>query len=362
MTTSERKLDHIRICLEKAVESDLRPFQDLELVHRALPEMDMAEVDSSCSFLGRRLSAPLVICAMTGGHPETREINANLAQAAQETRVAMGVGSQRAALEDPLLEDSFSVVREEAPDVPIIGNIGAAQLRRYGSEVLDRLKDMIDADAIAVHLNFLQECIQPEGDTKASGVLETLRSLSHGPVPLIVKETGAGISREVAGELLAAGVKWVDVSGRGGTSWSGVEAYRAEVAGDLESAEMGRLFQSWGVPTPASIAECVSSGAEVIASGGIRDGIDAAKSIALGASLAGAALPLLRPATLAPSEVSKVLRAYIRALRICMFLTGSPNIGALQRAPIIIAGRTREWLEQRGCNTTQFSFHREMSR
>jgi len=362
MTTSSRKLDHIRICLEKAVESELRPFRDLELIHRALPEMDMAEVDTSCSFLGRRLSAPLLICAMTGGHPETRKINANLAQAAQEMRVALGVGSQRAALEDPQLEDTFSVVRGVAPDVPIIGNIGAAQLRKYGPEVLDRLRDMVDADAVAVHLNFLQECVQPEGDTKAKGVVEALRSLSRAPIPLMVKETGAGISREVAGELLSAGVRWVDVSGTGGISWSGVEAYRADVAGDQESAEMGRLFQSWGVPTPASIVECVSSGLEVIASGGIRSGIDAAKSIALGASLAGAALPFLSPATRSPAEVSKVLAAYIRALRICMFLTGSRSIAGLQSAPLIIAGRTREWLEQRGYNTAEFSSIREMAR
>jgi isopentenyl-diphosphate delta-isomerase len=362
MTTSERKLDHIRICLEKSVESDVRPFQDLELVHRALPEMDMAEVDAGCRFLGRRLSAPLVICAMTGGHFETREINANLAQAAQEMRVALGVGSQRAALEDPSLEESFSVVREAAPDIPIIGNIGAAQLAKYGPEVLDRCKEMIDADAVAVHLNFLQECIQPEGEAKARGVIEALNSLSHGSVPLIVKETGAGISREVAGKLLAAGVRWADVSGTGGTSWSGVEAYRALEAGDVESQEMGRLFWSWGLPTPASIVECVFSGVQVIASGGIRSGIDVAKSIALGASLAGAALPLLSPATRGPAEVLKVLRAYIRALRICMFLTGSTDIARLQKAPIIITGRTREWLEQRGYDTTQFSIHREMAR
>jgi isopentenyl-diphosphate delta-isomerase len=221
---------------------------------------------------------------------------------------------------------------------------------------------MIDADAVAVHLNFLQECIQPEGEAKARGVREALSSLSQGPLPLIVKETGAGISREVAMELLAAGVRWVDVSGRGGTSWSGVEAYRAEEAGDTESEELGRLFWSWGLPTPASIVECVSSGAQVIASGGIRSGVDVAKSIALGASLAGAALPLLSPATRGPAEVLKVLRGYKRALKICMFLTGSPDIAGLQKAPIIITGRTREGLGQRGYDTAEFSIHREMAR
>jgi isopentenyl-diphosphate delta-isomerase len=357
-------MDHIRICLEKAVESDydMRPFDDISLVHRATPEICADEIDTSCSFFGKRLSVPLIISAMTGGHPDTREINIRLAKAAQEMKVALGVGSQRAALEDPAQVETFSAVREAAPDITIIGNIGSVQLCRSGPEVLERLAEMIDADAIAVHLNFLQESIQPEGDRDASGVLDILKEASEGPVPIMVKETGAGISREVAKDLMASGVKVIDVSGVGGTSWSGVEAYRAEEAGDPESLQMGRLFWSWGIPTPASIVECASTGAEVIASGGIRSGIDVARSLALGSSLAGTALPLLEPATRGTPEVVKSLRGFERALRISMFLTGSRSLEELKGAPAVIRGKTREWLEGRGYDIRDFSIYRELAK
>lgn len=360
--TAKRKLDHIRISLDREVESDFRPFDDLVLVHRALPELDEAKIDMSCSFLGKRLKAPIIISAMTGGHPDTKEINVRLAQAAQEMGVALGIGSQRAALEDQSQAETFSVVREAAPDIPIIGNIGAAQLRALGPEALDRLAEMIGADAMAVHLNFLQESVQPEGDRDASGVIEAIRSAASGRIPIIVKETGAGISREVASDLVAAGVKIIDVSGVGGTSWSGVEAYRAEEAGDLESLEMGRLFWSWGIPTPVSIVESASSGADVIASGGVRSGIDVAKSLALGASLAGAALPFLEPATKDSGEVVKALKAFVRGIRISMFLTGCESLQDLRGSPLIVLGRTKEWLEQRGFNTRKFSIYRELAR
>ena len=188
MTTSSRKLDHIRICLEKPVEANSRPFDDLVLIHKALPEINEADIDTTCRFLGKRLSAPLIIGAMTGGHPLVKEINVRLAEAASELGIALGVGSQRAALEDKSLEDTFSAVRDVAPDIPIIGNIGAVQLKRSGPEVLDRLAEMIDADAVAVHLNFLQESIQPEGDKEASGILEAIESAARGRVPIIVKE------------------------------------------------------------------------------------------------------------------------------------------------------------------------------
>lgn len=362
MTTSSRKLDHLRICLEKPVESDLRPFEDLVLVHQALPEIDEAEIDTSCKILGRKLQAPIIISAMTGGHPQTREINVHLAEAAQEMGVALGIGSQRAALEDPRQEESFSAVRAAAPDVPIVGNIGAAQLKRSGPGVLERLAEMIDADAVAVHLNFLQECIQPEGDREGRGVMEALRAAADGPVPVIVKETGAGVSREAALNLVQAGIGIIDVSGVGGTSWSGVEAYRAEEAEDAESQAMGRLFWNWGITTPASIVECKNAGAEVIASGGVRSGIDVAKSIALGATIAGVALPLLGPAASGSEAVVNALRAYVRALRICMFLTGCKNLSELGKAPAVITGRTREWLEERDLDTRRFSIHRELAR
>lgn len=362
MSTSSRKLDHIRICLEKPVEAEARPFEDLVLVHRALPEIDDKEIDTSCSFLGKRLKAPLIISAMTGGHPEVKEINVRLAEAAQEVSVALGVGSQRAALEDRSLEDTFSAVRDAAPDVPIIGNIGAVQLKRSGPEILERLAEMIDADAVAVHLNFLQESIQPEGDKDASGVLEAIRSVSCGSVPVIVKETGAGISHEAASDLVRAGVKIIDVSGAGGMSWSGVEAYRAAEIGDLDLEQMGRLFWNWGVPTPVSIVECKAAGAEVISSGGVRSGLDVAKSLALGASMAGTALPMLAPATKSKKAVVKAMKAYQRALRISMFLTGCEDLSQLYGSPIVVLGRTREWLESRGFDTRKFSVYRELAR
>ncbi|MDM7935204.1 MAG: alpha-hydroxy-acid oxidizing protein, partial [Methanothrix sp.] len=235
------------------MDAQSRPFDDLVLVHRALPEIDEEMIDTGCTFLGRRLKAPLMICGMTGGHPEVKEINIRLAEAAQEVGVALGVGSQRAALEDPMQEETYSAVRDAAPDVPVVGNIGAVQLKRSGPEIVERLAEMVGADAIAVHLNFLQESIQPEGERDASGVLEAIRSAAAGPVPIIVKETGAGISREVASVLVRSGVSMIDVSGVGGMSWAGVEAFRAAEVGDLELEQMGRLFWSWGVPTPVSI-------------------------------------------------------------------------------------------------------------
>jgi isopentenyl-diphosphate delta-isomerase len=362
LTTSSRKLDHIRVCLEKPVEAENRPFEDLTLLHRALPEIDEADIDTSCQFLGRKLKAPLMISAMTGGHPDVLPINVRLAEAASELGIALGVGSQRAALEDRRLEDTFSAVRDAAPDIPIIGNIGAVQLKRSGPEILERLAEMIDADAIAVHLNFLQESIQPEGDKDAGGVLEALRSAAKGSVPIMVKETGAGISREVAQDLLSAGVKMIDVSGVGGLSWAGVESFRAAEVGDDGLEQMGRLFESWGVPTPVSIVECKAAGAFVISSGGVRSGLDAAKSLALGASLAGAALPFLRPATKDKEAVVRVMNAYICALRITMFLTGCKEVPQLAKVPLVVLGRTREWLQARGFDLRTFSVYRELEK
>ncbi|MGA9098938.1 MAG: type 2 isopentenyl-diphosphate Delta-isomerase [Methanotrichaceae archaeon] len=362
MTTSERKMDHIRICLEKDVESKRRPFDDVVLIHKALPEISESEINMSCDFLGKKINAPLMISAMTGGHPDTKEINLNLARAAQEMGIAMGVGSQRAAIEDPRQVDTFSAVRDAAPDIPIVGNIGAVQLRRSGPEVIEHLAEMIDADAIAIHLNFLQESIQPEGDKDASGVLEAIRSAAIGHIPIIVKETGAGISRETATELVRAKVKIIDVSGVGGTSWSGVEAYRAEEMEDFESEQMGRLFWSWGIPTPVSIVECKRSRADVISSGGIRSGLDVAKSLALGASLAGTALPMLAPATRGSRFVLDSMKAYLRALKISMFLTGCKDLADLEKIPFVVFGRTKEWLDLRDYDARNFSVYRELSK
>lgn len=365
MTTSSRKLDHIRICLDNPMEPERtvnRPFDDLVLVHKALPEIDEMDIDTSCRFLGKRLSAPLVISAMTGGHPSVKKINVNLALAASDLGIAMGVGSQRAALEDLSLKDTFSAVRDAAPDIPLIGNIGAVQLKRSGPQIIDQLVEMIDADAIAIHLNFLQESIQPEGDKDASGIMDAIAAAASGPVPIIVKETGAGISKETAQCLAEAGVKIIDVSGQGGLSWAGVETYRAAEVGDSELEEMGRLFWSWGIPTPVSIAECKSAGVEVISSGGVRSGLDVAKSLSLGASLAGTALPMLKPATKDAKSVVKAMNRYLRALRISMFLTGCRRVGELESVPLVVLGRTRAWLEARGYDLREFSAYRELTK
>ena len=360
MSTSSRKLDHIRICLDQEVDSMARPLEDIVLLHKALPEIDEQDIDTSCRFLGKDLAAPLMICAMTGGHPATKEINLRLGQAASEMGIAIGVGSQRAALEDRTLEETFSVVRDAAPDIPVIGNIGAVQLKRSGPEILEKLAEMIDADAIAIHLNFLQESIQPEGDRDGAGVLQAIRSAAEGPVPIMVKETGAGISGEVARNLVSAGVKMIDVSGTGGLSWAGVEAFRAAETEDEDLKEMGRLMEFWGIPTPVSIVECRSAGAYVIASGGVRSGLDIARSLALGAGLAGASLPFLRPATEGRDAVVRTVRSYIRALRMTMFLTGSQDLKQLGRSPLVVLGRTREWLEARGFDMNAFSVYREL--
>ncbi|NYT01884.1 MAG: type 2 isopentenyl-diphosphate Delta-isomerase [Methanosarcinales archaeon] len=362
MSTSKRKLDHIRICLERKVEAECHPFEDIQLIHRALPETDFSEIETGCTFLGTTIQAPIMISAMTGGHRDALEINRNLALAAQELGLPMGVGSQRAALENPALEDTFSVVREAAPDVPLIGNIGAVQIRRLGPQVVEQVAEMIDADAVAVHLNFLQEAVQPEGETDGTGVLEAIKSASSSKIPIMVKETGAGIGREDAATLFSAGVRTIDVAGLGGTSWSGVEAYRAEERGDDESRLMGQLFFSWGLPTPVCIVECQANGAQIISSGGIRSGIDVARSLALGASLAGTALPMLQPASQDWQSVVKMLKAYIRALKISMFLTGNRTISDLRGSPVLILGQCREILEQRGINTKNFTLKRELSR
>lgn len=362
MTTSSRKLDHIRICLDRDVDAKVRPFEDIVLLHKALPEINESDIDTSCRFLDKRLHAPLMISAMTGGHPATKEINVRLAEAASQMGIALGIGSQRAALEDRSLEDTFSAVRDAAPEIPIIGNIGAVQLKRSGPEIIDRLAEMIDADAIAVHLNFLQESIQPEGDKDASSVLGAIKDAAQGQMPIIVKETGTGITLEVARDLVKAGVRTIDVSGVGGLSWAGVETFRAAEAKDSDLEQMGQLFKCWGIPTPVSIVECKSAGACVISSGGVRSGLDAARSLALGASLAGASLPFLKPATEDKDAVVRAVKSYIRALRITMFLTGCKDVSELASIPLVVLGRTREWLEARGFNLNAFSVYRELAK
>ncbi|WP_342306467.1 type 2 isopentenyl-diphosphate Delta-isomerase [Methanolobus sp. ZRKC5] len=351
MSTSRRKIEHLELCASSPVESrKIGPgFKDVMLVHRALPEMDMDEIDLSVRFLEKEINAPFMIASITGGHPDTKPVNAALAEAAEELGIGIGVGSQRAAIEDPLQEESFSIVRDKAPSAFVYGNIGAAQIREYGVEGVEKIIEMIDADAIAIHLNFLQEAIQPEGDRDASGALETIKEICSLAVPVIIKETGAGISHEDALLLKDAGASAIDVGGVGGTSWSGVEVYRARERKDLESELLGELFWDFGIPTVPSIVEC-SVFLPVIATGGIRTGLDIAKSLALGASVASAALPFVEPALKGKDEVVSSIQHMLNELKVAMFLCGYQDVKDLHLAPTVISGWTREYLEMRGFN------------
>lgn len=360
-TTSRRKIEHLMVCATNPVESRKisAGFEDVTLIHRALPELDMNKLDLSAELLGKRLQAPFLIASITGGHPDTIPVNAALAAAAEELGVGIGVGSQRAAIDDPLQEESFRVVRDKAPSAFVYGNIGAAQIKEYGVEGVERLIEMIDADALAIHLNFLQEAIQPEGDKDATGCLETIKEIcSVLNTPVIVKETGAGISREDALLLQKAGVSAIDVGGVGGTSWAGVEVYRARGSGDSASEQLGELFWDFGIPTVASIIESRVS-LPIIATGGIRTGLDIAKSITLGASAASAALPFVSSALEGKAAVVDTLSRMLNELKTAMFLCGCANIQDLRNAPVVITGWTLEYLGQRGFNIKDYAVSRE---
>jgi isopentenyl-diphosphate delta-isomerase len=349
--TSSRKMDHLRICSQIDVETGNTLFEDVRLVHCALPECDMDAIDFSVEFLGKRLASPLFIAAMTGGHPNTKEVNHVLAGAAERYGLGIGVGSQRAALEKPELADSFAIVRETAPHAFVCGNIGVVQLVEHGTDWAERAVEMIDADALCIHLNFLQEVIQLEGDHSAVECLSAVRQLCKDvKFPIIVKETGSGISREVAFKLWDAGVSAIDTGGMGGTSWAKIEGIRAnEHGGDNDKTlqKLGNSFLTWGVPTAMSVVEVSKAGSgPIIATGGLRSGLDIAKGITLGATLGGMALPLLFPALCGEEETYRIIDAVHYQLRTAMFLTGSPDISALQNARTYITGTLWEMIRQ----------------
>lgn len=310
-------------------------------MHAALPECDLDAIRPETRFLGARLEAPLFIAAMTGGHPATTEVNRRLARVAEKFGLAMGVGSQRAALEDPRLAESFSVVRDEAPHAFLCANLGVVQLREHGAEWAERAVEMIGADALCVHLNFLQEAIQPEGDHNACGCLATIADLCEDfKTPVIVKETGAGISKETARQIWGAGAAAIDLGGFGGTSWAAVEIERAE---DERLRALGKAFLDWGIPTVVSLHEVAGNG-QVIATGGVRNGIDIAKALALGADLGGMALPLLKPAMDGEEALTAAVSAVLQELRAAMFLTGSGTVADLRKTRVHITGTTRQML------------------
>jgi len=352
-----RKAEHLRLTAEADVERHAGAgWPDIRLVHEAVPEIDLDAIDLSIELLGRRLRAPLVIAGMTGGHAAAVEVNACLARAAERHGLAMGTGSQRAALGRPDLLATYRVAREQAPTAFLIGNIGAAQLVPQGktpplaAAEVEALAAAIRADAVAVHLNFLQETVQPEGDRHATGVLDAMRRLAQAlPLPVIAKETGAGLSRSSAQRLAATGVAALDVGGAGGTSFAAVESLRAAQQGDRRGQRLGEVFRDWGVPTPVAVMAAAEAGLPVIATGGVRSGLDAAKALALGATAAGVARPLLQAALAGgDAAVDAWIEQFLAELRAALFLTGSRTCADLRQRPCVLLGETRQWLEQLG--------------
>ena len=303
------------------------------------------------TLLGHRLRAPIVITGMTGGFPDAAKINENLARAAAEVGVAMGVGSERAAVLKGQYPESYACVARFP--VPLkFANIGAPQLvpQHPGEPVVGPAEaraamELIRADALAVHLNFLQEMVQPEGDRRAKGCLEKIAELAR-VVPVLAKETGAGISRPVAEALRDRGVKAFDVSGTGGTSFAAVEYYRAAEHGAEREARVGKTFWDWGIPSPVSVLEIAPLGLPVVASGGVRSGLDVARALALGATAAGTAGGVLRAASTGFEETKRELETLVHELRVAMFLTGSRTVEELRSAPYVITGETRPWLRR----------------
>jgi isopentenyl-diphosphate delta-isomerase len=339
MSIENRKADHIRICLEEEVNAQgvTSGLERYRFVHQALPEINLRDVDTSLDLWGNKLQVPLLISSMTGGAPRAAEINRNLAIAAQHLGIAIGVGSQRAALKNPDLGPTYQV-RPYAPSVLLFANLGAVQLNySYGIDECRRVVDMIEANALILHLNALQEAVQPEGDTNFAGLTAKIAAICQIiDVPVIVKEVGWGISAEAARMLWEAGVSAMDVAGAGGTSWTQVEAHRIPT-------ERGRLvaeaFVGWGIPTVESLQGAraeMPEGRKLFASGGIRNGIDAAKAVALGADLVGIARPFLKAAAIsaeATIELGEVIRDQ---MRVAMFAIGAPNLDALWSTPYLV--------------------------
>jgi isopentenyl-diphosphate delta-isomerase len=352
--TSRRKAEHLTVAAraESEVAATAR-WGEITLLHNPLPEIDRAAIDLGVTFLGRRFGLPIAIAGMTGGHPRATEVNRTLARVAARFDIPMGVGSQRAMLANPALTPTYAVAREAAPGAFLIANVGLPQLLPQGAAVpftvedVRRAIDAIGAGALAIHLNFLQEAVQAEGDTNAAGGLAAIRALVGViDVPAIAKETGAGMTARAAADLAAAGVAALEVGGSGGTSFAAVEAGRAADAGNARLAELGRLFADWGIPTPAAVRMVRRAGLPIVATGGVRNGLDAAKALALGGDFVGLARPLLERALISEEATVAWLSGFVDELRTAMFLVGAPTPAALKRMPYLALGTTRAWLEE----------------
>jgi isopentenyl-diphosphate delta-isomerase len=358
--TENRKAEHIRICLDEKAQARnaTAGFEDVQFVHRALPEVDKAKIDVATTVFGHKFSAPLIVGALTGGVAEATRINAAIAEAVETLQLGMGVGSQRAALENPKLAETFAVARKKAPTAFLVANIGGIQLvHGCGVKEVKKAVEMIDADAVAVHLNALHEAVQPEGQTRFKGVLAKIGEIAGElDTPVIVKETGAGIAAEDAKKLEAAGVKAIDVGGTGGTSFAAVEYYRAKEQENSVQHFLGDVFWDWGIPTAVSLVETTQTvKIPVIASGGVRSGMDVAKSLALNACLASVCQPALEAAVKGAKATECMLSFLIEELRAVMFLVGAEKVPNLAKTPFVVTGKTAEWLKTRGFNVEDYA-------
>jgi isopentenyl-diphosphate delta-isomerase len=332
--TQTRKADHLRICLDEDVQfhANTNGLERYRFTHCCLPELNRSEIDITTTFLGKSLGAPLLISSMTGGTEQARTINFRLAEVAQHYKLAMGVGSQRVAVENPQVAGTFAV-RSHAPDILLFANLGAVQLNySYGLDQCLRVIDLLEADALILHLNPLQECIQPKGDTNFRGLLDKINILcSKLPVPVIVKEVGNGISAAIAQKLIDAGVTAIDVAGAGGTSWAKVESERALNA---HQRHLGLTFADWGLPTAECITTIRAVAPEIplIASGGLRNGLDVAKAIALGADISGLAWPFLQAAAESVDAVDALVQLLIAEITTVLFCTGNATLYQLKHS------------------------------
>jgi isopentenyl-diphosphate delta-isomerase len=351
-----RKADHIEVAASGAADFAARStlLEEVHLVHQALPELALDELDLRTALLDRTLAAPLVVSGMTGGTEEAGRINRDLARAAEQLGLGFGVGSQRAMALHPELESSF-MVRDAAPDVFLIGNLGVVQARAFGPDRVAELARRIGADAMAIHLNPAMELIQEDGDRDFRGGRDTLAELVERlPVPVIAKETGCGLSPQAARSLAAIGVRAVDVSGAGGTSWVAVEARRAAPGSRAEA--LGTELWDWGLPTAVSVAACAAAGLQVIATGGLRTGHDVARALALGARCGGMAAPVLRAQRAGGMEGAlEFLERVVASLRSVALLCGAPRSRDLATVPRHLGAALRRWLDDLGIPSTGLS-------
>jgi len=352
----QRKIEHVSVALEQDVSAPQRAsWNDIRFVHQALPEVNLDEVDTAVTFLGHRLRYPIFVSSLTGGHPDVTTINRNLARAAEQYGLALGVGSQRAAIVNPEVVGSYAVTREHAPNALLIANIGAPQLipqprhAAFTLEQVHRAIAMISANALAIHMNSLQEAAQPEGDRRAVGEARAIKALiAQLDLPVIAKETGAGVSREQALLLRSCGVSAIDVGGAGGSSMSAMEAERSRHRGDQQTMNVGLLFRDWGIPTPIAVVEAGTARLPLIATGGVRNGLDMARAIALGATLVGMGFPFLKAASESYERVCELLEGIIAELKVAMQLSSASNLAQLRDTDIVLSGETYHWLQLRG--------------